>query len=484
MSGYALPKPGPGYVIDPRTGRWVKKSIAAPGKTGSADPSGALGGFTQLQNAYLRTAGQGPDYSGIAPVNYGELRSEAGRTATSLFQPGIDALQSERGYQNARRDVSNKAATNFAAALAGIFTGGKPGAEGEAYSLENFGGSYLAGVAAMMGQQLMGTIANTFNEQDFQLANKLSDLMDRYPEEAENIYADLVKGEQDRVAQGMSIADADYKTQLAALGSAIKFERDNAKDAGGAGRAPTTRTDPATGALLQYDPATGRWVRVTGGKPADPMSASQVSSILSNADQIVTESVNNGANVKDAILQARLYLRDNGVRNFGQWSPYTTPAGPKAAKANKPSIQKMRDGSIWYAYPDGRVVQKKGPGNTGKTKSGLTPTQRTRQQRDWKETAGNTAADAFQGVVDKESGDVSYTSYQDALSLLTNAGIPLGIAQSALNRYWNRSRAGAKVVYTKGPEKGFIYFPDRDIGPDGKPMPGKGRPLVPYQQRR
>lgn len=362
VSGYALPKPGPGFVIDPRTGRWVKKSVATPGKTGSADPSGALGGFTGLQRAYLQTAGAGPDYSGISPVNYDELRSQAGRTATSLFQPGIDALQAERGYQNARRDVSNKAATNFAAALAAIFTGGKPGAEGEAYSLENFGGSYLAGVAAMMGQQLMGQIAHTFNEQDFALANRLSDLMDKYPEEAERIYGDLVTSEQERVKQGMSIADAEFKEQIAALASAIKFDRDNRRDRSLDEHRRRQDLVAATKALG------------AGGTPT--LSASQKRVMLQNANTIVEKAVVGGgpAYFDSGVEQARRYLRDNGLppEIADQWSPYgTAQTFTPPPDRDAPTTRSFRDGTTreWNPATESWVVVARAPAKTAKERA-------------------------------------------------------------------------------------------------------------------
>ena len=40
-----------------------------------------------------------------------------------------------------------------------------------------------------------------------------------------------------------------------------------------------------------------------------------------------------------------------------------------------------------------------------------------------------------------------------------------------------------KVVYTGGPERGFIYGPN-DVDENGKPAPGMGRPLVDFQRRR
>lgn len=350
-----------GYKYTPYPAK-KKPAAAPPKKVGASDPYGALGGFTQLQNAYLDALARPPDYSGVEPVNYDELRRLADTSATRGVQPYIDQVQDERGYQSARRDVSNQAATNFTAALASIFTGGKPGAEGEAYSLSNFGGSYLAGVAATLGKQLMAQIGQTFNERDNELKQQLSVLMDKYPDEADKIYQDLVAGEEARVKEGRSIVDADYRSQIAALAAATKFERDNAQGAGGAGKPYVSYfTDPATGARMGVRPD-GSVARISGGKAAEPMSGSQVASLLSSADRKVVESMKNGASVKKAVLDARRFLRDNGVKNYGQWLPYTTPDGPTGMK---PRDFPMPDGSIWRANTDGTVTQIKPPGNTG-----------------------------------------------------------------------------------------------------------------------
>lgn len=342
------PKPGPGFVVNPRTGQWVKKSVATPGKTGSADPSGALGGFTDLQKTYLGLAGRGPDYSGIQPfASEDALTQQAGRIATSRFQPGIDSLQRERGYRNAQRKVSSEAATNFAAALTSIFTGGKPGAEGEAYSLENFGGSYLAGVAAMIGQQLMSEIGHAFNEEDFQLVDRLDQLMDKYPEEAERIYGDLVSGEQERIKGDKSIADAGYKEQLAAIASAINFERNNAKDRSLDEHRRRQDLLAATKAL--------------GAGKAKPLTASQRRILLDNANAIVVESLDKGkdpAYFEPAVEQARRYLRDNGMdpAQAAKWRPYGTAQSMMSpVDDDAPTTRPFKDGTTREWDPTSRT---------------------------------------------------------------------------------------------------------------------------------
>ena len=101
----------------------------------------------------------------------------------------------------------------------------------------------------------------------------------------------------------------------------------------------------------------------------------------------------------------------------------------------------------------------------------------------FKDTAANTAADAFQGFhLDAKTGakkpiDASQRTYQGVVAFMTDHGIPLQIAQAAANRYWRAGAPGAVVVRVNAPEKGYVYFPSRGE------TPRQGRPLVPYQRR-
>lgn len=91
---------------------------------------------------------------------------------------------------------------------------------------------------------------------------------------------------------------------------------------------------------------------------------------------------------------------------------------------------------------------------------GITSSQRLSLQK----TAGKLARDAFEGVPVKESGVVTgynHGTYQGTIRDMLAAGIPLAIAQRALNTYW--STPGAAQEWE---------------------TPGQGRPKVSFQERQ
>lgn len=84
--------------------------------------------------------------------------------------------------------------------------------------------------------------------------------------------------------------------------------------------------------------------------------------------------------------------------------------------------------------------------------------------------AGQVANDAFNGVPVKQGGEIvgyNHTTYQHAMSNLLAQGIPLTVAQQALNTYW--SKPGLVMPW--------------EIDENGHRLPGAGRPLLSYQQR-
>lgn len=208
----------------PLYGAQQKRQLPSPTatkKVGATDPYGAMSDIARLQQGYLNLAAAGPDYSSI---DYDKLNQIAIDSVKSRLQPIDDRLQRERDFQKGRQGMSQEAAKNFAAAMAGILQGGKTGDEGMAYAKENYGGSYLGAMAASMGQTLLMQTNNYFNEQDRELMNKIADLWDQLPGEAEKVYADLVD-------MGMERVQESHKAMLAAGASAIKFERDNIAEA-------------------------------------------------------------------------------------------------------------------------------------------------------------------------------------------------------------------------------------------------------------
>lgn len=283
-----------------------------PKPTKSFDPYGAAGGFTPQQLAGM-TPGQlaqvqfGMSLQGPPAPDFGKLRSFATAQAQQQAAGPASFYQQERDYQAGRQRMSSEAATNFAAAFADILQGGKSGEEGQQYALENFGGSYLGGIAARMGQELIAKQQEHFTEVDMKLAGQLADIMDAIPDEAEKIYKDLVEQTQD-------ILTAPYKNQLAAIASLIKNKRDDQKalldatKALGGGTAGATKKqvvyvgdaayllDPYTGkktligkgapkpgkptvrtvngVLVEYDPATKTWNPAQGNLPPKSSSSS------------------------------------------------------------------------------------------------------------------------------------------------------------------------------------------------------------------
>jgi hypothetical protein len=85
--------------------------------------------------------------------------------------------------------------------------------------------------------------------------------------------------------------------------------------------------------------------------------------------------------------------------------------------------------------------------------------------------AGQIASDAWNGVPVREGGEVvgyNHLTYQRAMSEMLAQGIPLTVAQRALNTYW--SKAGLVAPF------------ERDE--NGGRLGGAGRPMISYQQRQ
>lgn len=248
-----------GYTPPPK-----KKKPKPPTKpTGSFDPSNSLGGFTpqqvmamtpaQLANLQFLVSTQGPDYSSLQAPDFESLQNAALSQAQQAAYQQQQPIQNERGFQLARQKVSNEAATNFAKAFGSILTGGLEGEAGQQYSLEHYGGSYLGGIAARMGQQLIMQAGDYFNEQDFKLAGQLADVLNQVPDQAEKLYQQLADSAVELYKQNASILDADHATKVKALAALIAAKQ---KQAGGGG----TETQKVGGSLYEKDPKTGKWV--------------------------------------------------------------------------------------------------------------------------------------------------------------------------------------------------------------------------------
>lgn len=338
-----------------------KKTTGQTKKTGAYDPYGATG-LTPTQQAIIDMQMQGPPQFSD-DVNFAELRGIAAKRATSQFQPLINRVQDERGYQQGRQEVSQKAATNFAAALASMFTGGKTGAEAEQYSLENFGGSYLAGVAAHMGTQLMAQIGHTFSERDWQLKSQLDELFDKYPEQEEQAYKSLVEAEQERIKNGQSILDATYKEQLAALVAAERYQRQNRGDLldatkalGGGKAANEPRVIQTRDSTFAIDPATGK---VIWEKKNSPMPTATKNPVLRNFPDGSLRRWDPSS--ETWIIEGTKPKETPAEKNGKGTSPSTiSTTTARAMKAGQAALEKVTD-AIWAKMPNSGADPKEDP---------------------------------------------------------------------------------------------------------------------------
>lgn len=286
-----------GYTPPPK-----KKKPKPPTKpTGSFDPSNSLGGYTPKEIASM-TPDQiamvqfGLRMQGAPEPDFEKLRAIAQSQVAGAYEAPQQAIGDEREWLRGNYDLSTQAATNFSKAFADILTGGKSGAEGEQYSLENFGGSYLAGIAARMGQQLISQQTSYFNEEDRKLKDQLADIMEAMPEEAEKIYSDLVENTQD-------ILSAGYKEQLAAWAALEVAKR---KSTGGDG-APETKNF-SDGTTRQWNPKTGKWDVVASESAAAPkprifQTSEGVFAIDEATGQVVWEKKTGKAKTKKVTTQ-------------------------------------------------------------------------------------------------------------------------------------------------------------------------------------
>jgi hypothetical protein len=93
------------------------------------------------------------------------------------------------------------------------------------------------------------------------------------------------------------------------------------------------------------------------------------------------------------------------------------------------------------------------------------------QVSQFQKRAGKLASDAWNGVPVREGGEIvgyNHLTYQRAMSEMLAQGIPLTVAQRALNTYW--SQPGLVAAFEKGE--------------DGRRLGGAGRPMMSYQQRQ
>jgi hypothetical protein len=114
------------------------------------------------------------------------------------FTDAIDAstlnarARSEFQFENASR--ANK---DMGSAFLGILTGGKTGAEAEAYSKSEFGGSYLGGQAMEMATQNLRGLTADWDEREWEISGEYLKAMQQVPGIREELRASIEKDDVD-----------------------------------------------------------------------------------------------------------------------------------------------------------------------------------------------------------------------------------------------------------------------------------------------
>lgn len=167
-------------------------------------------------------ASQEPDYSDVnTDIDFDRLASIAQERTDKVFGAARAPYDELLARNESRRQASTESATNFAGAMANILMGGKTGDEGMAYAKEQWGGSYMGALALQQGEQLRNQIAWDFDARDMQLGEKIADLMAKRPDFYESIMGDLVKGETDRIENGLKLADSTFEHRVKAYGALL-----------------------------------------------------------------------------------------------------------------------------------------------------------------------------------------------------------------------------------------------------------------------
>lgn len=293
-----------------------KKLPPPPGRpnkpVGSFDPYRSTD-INSVVDYLTRLQAGGPEYGKYVTEGPSSdaLQQEALTQSAWQLMPAQLQYERQQMQSTAGRNTSQQAATAFTQALSGILQGGKTGDEGMAYAKENYGGSYLGVIAAQMGSDLFKQITHDFDQQDFELADKIGTAMAQQPEIMQRVYDGLVAAEEGRIKGQAQDAETDYKNRVQALGFRIGQLRKNqdalakataaiGKDNEGrviqtsdrtysvlpdgtvlweiknppkppTAKAPTTRRAP-DGTMIQWDPAQNSWVPSPGAPAPTPSS--------------------------------------------------------------------------------------------------------------------------------------------------------------------------------------------------------------------
>lgn len=329
------PQPAPAPKKTP-----PKKPPTRP--VGAADPAGAvptIGGLTVAQLSKMTPAqilqyqalyeAQGPNYSQVPKVDFGALQQAAWQQAGAQVGELTAPYQAERERLKGQLATSREAATNFSAAFASIAGGGNAAIDDPAaqrYALENWGGSYVGGMAASLGAQLVAQLSSQFTARDAEYAGKILEIMDKRPDIAESIYKEVADDAAAQISEGRTIAEMSYKNQLGALATF-------AKAMGGTDSEITYVTQPG-GGVVGFDKRTGEVVYTIPGTGSSGGGSSDTR--LRSAGGKVYE--------QDPVTGKWKVAIDPGAGGSDEVQPRTTPSA--VTKIGERALEKVTD-KIW-----------------------------------------------------------------------------------------------------------------------------------------
>jgi ubiquitin len=163
----------------------------------------------------------------IAELSRGPVERSDAEWASLLdprVKPFTDAIDASTLNQRARSEYQYERAAmankDMGAAFLGVLTGGKPGAEGEAYSKQEFGGSYLGGQAMEIAAQNLRALTSEWDDREWEISGEYLKAMQQVPAIREELRASIEKDDLDDYERkfkiGTLLLDETYRqAQLA-----------------------------------------------------------------------------------------------------------------------------------------------------------------------------------------------------------------------------------------------------------------------------
>lgn len=115
------------------------------------------------------------------PLTPNAIDDRVNQQVRATIDPVVNQINTQRARATQSFQVQSQEAQGWQTALMNILGGGQSGEAGMAHAREQFGGSYLAGVAATEGLKLLAQISRDFNQTDWELAGQLSEAMGQEP---------------------------------------------------------------------------------------------------------------------------------------------------------------------------------------------------------------------------------------------------------------------------------------------------------------